>query len=131
MKSKRDRRYTCHLTKEGVSALLREKETILREKLPWAKELVSKEPDRQQYINIKQGLLKRILKINQMLNYNSNKTYESIPRKRLDLVGAIGSVTRRIEILDAFEDRGEVEVRVRDSMGNEYWTELDDDISLD
>ncbi|MBJ6360849.1 hypothetical protein JFN88_05900 [Paenibacillus sp. MAHUQ-46] len=66
-----------------------------------------------------------------MLNYNSNKTYESIPRKRLDLVGAIGSVTRRIEILDAFEDRGEVEVRVRDSMGNEYWTELDDDISLD
>ena len=52
-------------------------------------------------------------------------------RKRLDLIGQTGSITRRIEIIDAKEGPHGVDVRIRDSMGDEYWTELDDDISLD
>ncbi|WP_182914787.1 hypothetical protein [Paenibacillus thiaminolyticus] len=51
-------------------------------------------------------------------------------RKREDLIGQQGSVTRRIEIIDAKEGPFGVDIRVCDSMGDEYWTEMDEDISL-
>lgn len=54
---------------------------------------------------------------------------ESKPRP--DLIGATGSVTRRIEVLDAKESDWGVEIRISDNMGNTYWTSLDEDISLD
>ncbi|WP_200893543.1 hypothetical protein [Paenibacillus terrae] len=52
--------------------------------------------------------------------------------KRDDLIGRTGSITRSITVVDATEcEDGTVDVRIQDSMGNEYSTELDDDISLD
>lgn len=52
-------------------------------------------------------------------------------RKREDLIGLEGSVTRRIKVIDAKEGPLGIDLWVSDTMGNEYWTELDDDISLD
>ncbi|MDG0875977.1 hypothetical protein L5D93_27625 [Paenibacillus thiaminolyticus] len=52
-------------------------------------------------------------------------------RKREDLIGQQGSVTPRIEVIDAKEGPFGVDIRVLDSVGNEYWTEMDEDISLD
>ncbi|WP_163979970.1 hypothetical protein [Paenibacillus alvei] len=52
-------------------------------------------------------------------------------RRREDLIGQTGSITRRIEIVDAKESEHGVSIRISDSMDNIYWTELDGDISLD
>ncbi|MCY9539158.1 hypothetical protein M5X00_29415 [Paenibacillus alvei] len=52
-------------------------------------------------------------------------------RKREDLIGQTGSITRRIEIVDAKESEHGVSIRISDSMGNVYWTDLDEEISLD
>lgn len=51
--------------------------------------------------------------------------------KRQELIGRTGTVTRKIKVIDAKEGPHGIDVRVSDSMGNEYWTELDSDISLD
>ncbi|QLG39383.1 hypothetical protein HW560_15650 [Paenibacillus sp. E222] len=52
--------------------------------------------------------------------------------KASELIGATGSVTRRIDIVDAKQAAdGTIQIRVEDSMGNAYWTELDGDISID
>ncbi|WP_163979968.1 hypothetical protein [Paenibacillus alvei] len=52
-------------------------------------------------------------------------------RRRDDLIGQTGSITRTIKIVDAKESEHGVAVRISDSMGNVYWTDLDEDISLD
>lgn len=51
--------------------------------------------------------------------------------KRTDLIGQTGSITRGFKVIDAIECNGEVSIRVVDSMGNEFSTLLDDDVSLD
>ncbi|TVX93011.1 hypothetical protein [Paenibacillus agilis] len=54
-------------------------------------------------------------------------------KKRDDLIGQTGSITRNFEIIGAREyEGGSVEIRIRDNMGNEYWTSMEDElISLD
>lgn len=51
--------------------------------------------------------------------------------KREDLIGKTGTILRSIAVVDAKEEGGEVEVRVLDERGNEYWAALDGDIDLD
>ncbi|PEQ94774.1 hypothetical protein [Bacillus cereus] len=50
------------------------------------------------------------------------------------LVGRTGQITRNVEIIDAKKSTiggvKSVSVRVRDNVGNEYWTELEE-VSLD
>ncbi|QYY44768.1 hypothetical protein ACKE5C_19185 (plasmid) [Aneurinibacillus thermoaerophilus] len=54
--------------------------------------------------------------------------------KREDLIGATGSITRQIEVIDAEEyDHGSfksVSIMVREDNGEEYWTSLED-VDLD
>ncbi|SDH70421.1 hypothetical protein SAMN04489735_104517 [Aneurinibacillus thermoaerophilus] len=55
--------------------------------------------------------------------------------KREDLIGATGSITRQIEVIDAKEYHmggvKSVDVRVREEdTGEEYWTSLED-VDLD
>lgn len=53
-------------------------------------------------------------------------------RTRHDLIGRKGTVTRRIEVLDAQEaPDGSVDIYVSDNMGNVYWTEMDGEIDLE
>lgn len=53
-------------------------------------------------------------------------------KTRWDLIGAKGTVTRQIEVLDAQEaPDGTVDIYVSDNMGNTYWTELDGEIKLE
>ncbi|WP_240661799.1 hypothetical protein [Paenibacillus xylanexedens] len=78
-----DKRYICWLTREGVISFQKEKKRIITEKLPWARELLASEPEREQYQLILKGLLKRILRINQMLNYNGNTSANFPPFKPL------------------------------------------------
>ena len=52
------------------------------------------------------------------------------PKKRDDLIGQTGSITRQITIIDAKEYPTGVSVRVRDENGEEYSTGLED-IELD
>jgi hypothetical protein len=51
-------------------------------------------------------------------------------KKRDDLIGQTGSITRNFTIIDAKEGRFGVDIRVRDDRGEEYWTSLED-VSLD
>lgn len=52
-------------------------------------------------------------------------------KERKDLIGLKGTVTRRIEVLEAKEQEdGTVDIRVTDGVGNVYWTELDESIDL-
>ncbi|PIE92795.1 hypothetical protein CO726_24835 [Bacillus fungorum] len=50
------------------------------------------------------------------------------------LVGRTGQITRNVEIIDAKESTiggvKSISIRVRDNIGNEYWTELEE-VSLD
>lgn len=48
------------------------------------------------------------------------------PKKRTDLIGLNGSITKEFTIIDALEYPTGVSVRVEDNMGEEYWTSLDD-----
>jgi hypothetical protein len=47
------------------------------------------------------------------------------------LVGKTGIITKDIVIVDAKESAHEINIRVRESDGEEYWTSLDSDVSLD
>lgn len=47
-------------------------------------------------------------------------------KTRTDLIGQTGSITRNFTIVDAKEYPTGVDVRVSDSMGEEYWTGLED-----
>lgn len=58
------------------------------------------------------------------------KDMEFEAKKRTDLIGQTGSVTRNFTIVDALEYPTGVSIRVSDDMGEEYWTGLDD-IDLD
>ncbi|KEK22499.1 hypothetical protein [Bacillus gaemokensis] len=51
-------------------------------------------------------------------------------KKREDLIGDTGTITKSFTVVDAQEGSHGVDVRVRESGGEEYWTSLDD-ISLD
>lgn len=50
------------------------------------------------------------------------------------LVGRTGQITRNVEIIDAKESTiggvNSISVRVRDNIGNEYWTEFEE-VSFD
>ncbi|MEK5524113.1 hypothetical protein [Heyndrickxia sp. FSL W8-0423] len=48
------------------------------------------------------------------------------PKKRNDLIGQTGVITRSFKIIEALEYPAGVSVRVADSMGEEYWTDLED-----
>ncbi|MGK4042223.1 hypothetical protein AB0Y20_07955 [Heyndrickxia oleronia] len=48
------------------------------------------------------------------------------PKKRNDLIGQTGVITRSFKIIDALEYPTGISVRVEDSMGEEYWTGLED-----
>ncbi|ODB61387.1 hypothetical protein [Paenibacillus polymyxa] len=58
-------------------------------------------------------------------------------KQRTDLIGQTGSYTRTFTVVDAKEGEDfkgrptPVQIRISDNMGNTFWTELDDDISLD
>jgi hypothetical protein len=54
------------------------------------------------------------------------KVLEFDPKKRTDLIGLTGTITRNFKILDALEYPTGVSVRVEDNMGEEYWTSLED-----
>ncbi|MBU5212885.1 hypothetical protein [Heyndrickxia oleronia] len=47
-------------------------------------------------------------------------------KKRPDLIGREGTITKSFTIIDAKEYPTGVDVRVSDSTGEEYWTGLDD-----
>jgi hypothetical protein len=47
------------------------------------------------------------------------------------LVGKTGTIVREIIVVDAKESAHGINIRVRESGGDEYWTNLDNDISLD
>ncbi|MCI1696479.1 hypothetical protein [Aneurinibacillus aneurinilyticus] len=59
---------------------------------------------------------------------------ENTSIRRDDLIGATGSVTRQLEVIDAKEyNMGgceSVSIRVRQDNGEEYWTGLED-VDLD
>ncbi|MGG0284105.1 hypothetical protein ABEY41_03040 [Peribacillus butanolivorans] len=55
---------------------------------------------------------------------------ETIHKKRADLIGKTGEITKDIEIIDADEREHGISVRVRESSGEVYWTTLDADINL-
>lgn len=47
------------------------------------------------------------------------------PKKRNDLIGQTGVITRSFKIIDALEYPTGISVRVEDSKGEEYWTGLE------
>jgi hypothetical protein len=47
-------------------------------------------------------------------------------KKREDLIGKEGSITKHFSIVDAVEYPTGVDVRVADATGEEYWVSLDD-----
>lgn len=47
-------------------------------------------------------------------------------KKRTDLIGKEGSITKHFSIVDAVEYPTGVDVRVADATGEEYWVSLDD-----
>jgi hypothetical protein len=51
--------------------------------------------------------------------------------KRKDLIGKRGTITKQIEIIDAHESIQGINVRIKESDGEEYWTQFDGDIQLD
>ncbi len=52
--------------------------------------------------------------------------------KAADLIGTTGQYIRNFTIVDAKDgDHGTVDIRVSDDMGNVFWTELDESVSLD
>ncbi|MGG4504067.1 hypothetical protein ABER86_24860 [Paenibacillus polymyxa] len=61
----------------------------------------------------------------------------TLGKKRDDLIGQTGSYTRTFTIIDAHDGEGfggkpaPVQIRISNNMGETFWTELDDDISLD
>ncbi|WP_180231630.1 hypothetical protein [Bacillus cereus] len=55
---------------------------------------------------------------------------ENEVKKRIDLIGLTGSVTRKLTIIDAQEYPTGVSVRVSDNMGEEYSMDLED-VDLD
>lgn len=67
-----DRRYICYLTSEGVKNINEQLQHLKNVKLPRTRELLEKEPDRKQYQLFMKGELQQILRLNQMIHYNSN-----------------------------------------------------------
>ncbi|CUB12490.1 hypothetical protein BN2127_JRS1_04277 [Bacillus cereus] len=51
---------------------------------------------------------------------------ENGAKRRTDLIGKTGTITRNIEIIDATETEHGVSVRVSDNVGEVYWTDLND-----
>ncbi|WP_410976874.1 hypothetical protein [Bacillus cereus] len=51
---------------------------------------------------------------------------ENGAKRRPDLIGQSGTITRNIEIIDATETEHGVSVRVSDNVGEVYWTDLND-----
>ncbi|MEK5197366.1 hypothetical protein MHI49_28535 [Bacillus sp. FSL M7-0884] len=51
---------------------------------------------------------------------------ENDAKRRTDLIGQTGTITRNIEIIDATETEHGVSVRVSDNVGEVYWTDLND-----
>lgn len=47
-------------------------------------------------------------------------------KKREDLIGLEGSITKHFSVVDAVEYPTGVDVRVADSTGEEFWVSLDD-----
>ena len=52
-------------------------------------------------------------------------------KKREDLIGLDGKITREVEIKEASRSSLGIDIRVSDSMGNVYSTELDSDFDFD
>lgn len=47
-------------------------------------------------------------------------------KTRPDLIGQTGSITTTFKIIDAKEYPTGVSIRVQDSKGDEYWTDIED-----
>jgi len=48
-----------------------------------------------------------------------------------NLKGKTGEITKKIKIIDVSENQFGLNIRVKEDSGDEYWTTLDDRISLD
>lgn len=52
-------------------------------------------------------------------------------KKREDLIGKTGTMTKQFDVLDASESKQGISLFVVDSEGDKYWVAMDQDIQLD
>lgn len=51
-------------------------------------------------------------------------------KRRTDLIGRTGTLTTSVEVVDAMQSEHGIDIRVKDGIGETYWTNLDE-VELD